>query len=97
MEKKLIMKHDKVLVKPIDDSEQLHGSIIVPDLGRERPQMGVVLDVGPGRQTEYGINMEVTVKVGDVVLVPKIGTMRVDFEGDEYYIVQDREILAVIK
>jgi chaperonin GroES len=96
MEKKLVMKHDKVLVKPIDESEQLYGSIIVPDLGKERPQLGVVLDVGPGRNTEFGSFVGVSVAVGDTVLVPKIGTLRVEFEGDEYYIVQDREILAVV-
>lgn len=96
MEKKLVMKHDKVLVKPIEESEQLYGNIIVPDLGKEKPQIGEVLDVGPGRITEFGTKVEVTVKVGDVVLVPKIGTIRIDFEGEEYYIVQDREILGVI-
>lgn len=96
MEKKLVMKHDKVLVKPIEESEQLYGSIIVPDLGKEKPQIGEVLDVGPGRVTEFGTKVEVTVKVGDIVLVPKIGTIRVDFEGEEYYILPDREILAVI-
>lgn len=96
MEKKLVMKHDKVLVKPIEESEQLYGSIIVPDLGKEKPQIGEVLDIGPGRVTEFGTKVEVTVKVGDIVLVPKIGTIRVDFEGEEYYILPDREILAVI-
>lgn len=96
MEKKLVMKHDKVLVKPIEESEQLYGSIIVPDLGKEKPQIGEVLDIGPGRVTEFGAKVEVTVKVGDIVLVPKIGTIRVDFEGEEYYILPDREILAVI-
>lgn len=96
MEKKLVMKHDKVLVKPIEESEQLYGNIIVPDLGKEKPQIGEVLDVGPGRITEFGTKVEVTVQVGDIVLVPKIGTIRIDFEGEEYYIVQDREILGVI-
>jgi chaperonin GroES len=97
MEKKLVMKHDKVLVKPIEESEQLYGNIIVPDLGKEKPQIGEVLDVGPGRVTEFGTKVEVTVQVGDIVLVPKIGTIRVDFEGEEYYILPDREILAVVK
>lgn len=92
-----MMKHDKVLVKPIEESEQLYGSIIVPDLGKEKPQIGEVLDVGPGRVTEFGTKIGITVQVGDIVLVPKIGTIRVDFEGEEYYILPDREILAVIK
>jgi co-chaperonin GroES (HSP10) len=60
--------------------------------------MGEVLAVGPGRLSEYGQMIPVrSCKVGDIVLMPKIGTLRIDFEGDEYYIAQDREILAVVK
>lgn len=97
MSKQLVAKHDKVILKPIDSSEQMYGSIVIPDLGKEKPEMGEVIDVGPGRVTEFGKVVLPTVVPGDVVLVPKIGTMRIEFEGEEYYIVQDREILAVIK
>jgi chaperonin GroES len=96
MSKKLIAKHDKVILKPIDTSEQMYGSIVIPDLGKERPEMGEVIDVGPGRLTEFGKVVLPTVSPGDIVLVPKIGTLRIEFEGEEYYIVQDREILAVV-
>jgi len=97
MSKQLLAKHDKVILKPLDTSEQMYGSIVIPDLGKEKPEMGEVVSVGSGRLTEFGKVVVPTVVVGDVVLVPKIGTLRVEFEGDEYYIVQDREILAVIK
>lgn len=97
MSKKLLAKHDKVIVKPIDSSEQLYGSIVIPDLGKEKPEIGEVISVGPGRVTEFGKLVVPTVEVGNIVLVPKIGTIRVDFESEEYYILQDREILAVIK
>lgn len=97
MSKKLLAKHDKVIVKPIDSSEQLYGSIVIPDLGKEKPEIGEVVSVGPGRVTEFGKLVVPTVEVGNIVLVPKIGTIRVDFESEEYYILQDREILAVIK
>jgi chaperonin GroES len=97
MKEQLVMKHDKVLVKPIDESEQLYGSIIVPDLGKEKPQIGEVIAVGPGRTSEFGSFVAISVEVGDKVLVPKIGVIRIDFEGDEYYILPDREILGVIK
>lgn len=97
MVKKLVAKHDKVIVKPIDSSEQLYGSIVIPDLGKEKPEMGEVISKGPGRVTEFGKLVIPTVEVGDIVLLPKIGTYRVDFEGDEFFIIQDREILAVIK
>ena len=97
MKEQLVMKHDKVLVKPIDESEQLYGSIIVPDLGKEKPQIGEVIAVGPGRTSEFGAFINISVEVGDKVLVPKIGVIRFDFDGDEYYILPDREILGVIK
>jgi len=90
-------KNDRVLIKPIEEDEQMYGNIVIPDMGKERPEMGEVIAVGPGRQSEFGQYIRVNVKVGDIVLVPKIGTIRIEFEGDEYYITQDREILAVVK
>lgn len=90
--------NDRILVKPIDEGEQTYGNIIIPDMGKEKPEIGTVLAIGPGRVSEYGQMIPVrTCKPGDVVLMPKIGTLRVDFEGEEYYIAQDREILAVVK
>ena len=87
----------RVLIKPIEDDEQMYGNIVIPDMGKERPEMGQVIAVGPGRQSEFGQYIRVNAKVGDIVLVPKIGTIRIEFEGDEYYITQDREILATVK
>jgi len=98
MAKLLQPTNDRILVKPIDEVEQTYGNIVIPDMGKEKPEMGEVLAIGPGRMSEH--NQLITVrscKVGDIVLVPKIGTLRIDFQGDEYYIAQDREILAVIK
>tara|TARA_E500000318_G_scaffold59587_2_gene55313 strand:+ start:2281 stop:2583 length:303 start_codon:yes stop_codon:yes gene_type:complete len=90
--------NDRILIKPIDEGETTYGSLVIPDLGKEKPEIGEVLAIGPGRLTEYGQMMTVRAcKVGDIVLVPKIGTLRVDFEGEEYYIAQDKEILATIK
>jgi len=96
MSKKLIPQNDRVLLKPIDEGEQMYGNIVIPDLGKEKPEMGEVISIGPGRMSEYGHYITVNAKVGDIVLVPKIGTLRIDFEGDEYYIVADREILATV-
>jgi chaperonin GroES len=96
MSKKLIPQNDRVLLKPIDEGEQMYGNIVIPDLGKEKPEMGEVISIGPGRMSEYGHYITINAKVGDIVLVPKIGTLRIDFEGDEYYIVADREILATV-
>lgn len=98
MNKKLYPKNDRILLKPIDEGEQTYGSIVIPDMGKEKPEMGKVIAVGPGRLSEYGKNIPVrTCREGDIILIPKIGTLRFDFEGEEYYIAQDREVIAVIK
>jgi chaperonin GroES len=100
MSKELLPTNDRILIKPIDEGEQTYGNIVIPDMGKEKPEMGVVLAVGPGRQSELNPDKLITVKsckVGDTVLVPKIGTLRIDFEGEEYYLAQDREVLAVVK
>lgn len=96
MSKSLKPSNDRVLIKPIDEGEQTYGSIVIPDLGKEKPEMGEIISIGSGRMSEFGQFIPVNHKVGQVVLVPKIGTLRIDFEGEEYYITQDREILAVI-
>lgn len=97
MSKLLKPTNDRILLKPIDEGEQTYGSIVIPDMGKEKPEMGEVLAVGPGAWTATGaINHVRSCKVGDIVLVPKIGTLRIDFEGEEYYIAQDREVLAVV-
>lgn len=95
--KKLVPQNDRVLLKPIEEGEHTYGNIIIPDLGKERPEMGEVLAVGPGRFSEFGAFLTPDVKEGDIVLVPKIGTIRVEFDGQEYYIVPSREILAIIE
>lgn len=96
--KELQPTNDRILLRPIDEGEQTYGNIIIPDMGKEKPELGEVLAVGPGRLSDAGtfINVQ-SCKVGDIVLVPKLGTLRLDFEGEEYYIAQDREILAVVR
>ena len=98
MDKKLYPKNDRILLKPIDEGEQTYGSIVIPDMGKEKPEIGQVLAIGPGRMSENGTMMLVrSCKVGDLVMIPKIGTLRMDYDGEEYYIAQDREVLAVIE
>ncbi|HMS90947.1 MAG TPA: co-chaperone GroES [Candidatus Absconditabacterales bacterium] len=96
MLKTLQANNDRVIIKPIESGEEMYGSIIVPDMGKEKPEMGEVISVGPGRQSEFGSWIEVNAKVGDIVLIPKIGSLRIDFEGQEYFITADREILATV-
>lgn len=95
--KELRPQNDRVAVRPIEENETMYGSIIVPDMGKERPEMGEVVAVGPGRVSEFGKYIPVNARVGSTVLIPKIGSIRVELEGEEYYIVQDKEILATIE
>lgn len=96
MNGKLIPLGDRVLIEPLEEQEMMYGSIIVPDLGKERPELGKVIAVGTGRVSEFsGTYIDVRLKVGDLVLVPKIGTIRVELKGKEYFIAQDKEVLAV--
>ena len=95
--KQLVPLNDRIVVKPIEAEEQMYGNIIIADMGKERPEMGEVIAVGPGRMSEFGKFMPVNVNVGDVVLLPKIGTLRVEFDGEEYYIGQAKAILCVVR
>ena len=97
MSKELVPFNDRVIIKVIEEEEQKYGNIVVPDMGKERPEMGEVIAVGPGRQSEFGHFIRVNAKVGDIVLIPKLHSIRVDFDGQEYLVTPDREILAVIK
>ena len=95
--KQLVPLNDRIVVKPIEAEEQMYGNIIVAVMGRERPEMGEVVAVGPGRMSEFGKFIPVNVNTGDVVLLPKIGAIRVEFEGEEYLVAPSKEILCVIK
>ena len=92
--KKLMPMGDRLVVKPIEQTEQMYGNIIIADMGKERPEMGEVIAVGPGRMSEFGKFIPVNFNVGDIVLLPKIGTIRVEFDGEEYYIAQSKEVLC---
>ena len=97
MSKTITPCNDRILIKPIDEGEQTYGSIVIPDMGKEKPEMGTVIATGPGRLSEYGKMIPIrSCKIGDTVLIPKIGSLRIDFEGDEYFITQDREVLGVV-
>jgi chaperonin GroES len=86
-----------VIVKPIEEEESSYGTIVVPDMGKEKNLKGEVTSVGPGYYTGMGSFIETTVKVGDIVLLPQMGPTKVDFEGQEYYMIEENKILGIIK
>ena len=97
MSQTLTANSDRVIVKPVESGEERFGSIIIPDMGKEKPEMGEVVSVGPGRQSEFGQFIRVEAKVGDIVLIPKLGASRISIKGEEFFIVKEQDIYAQLK
>ena len=87
---------DRVLIKRIDEQEQIRGGIIIPDTAKEKPQEAEVIAVGPGKLDDDGKRLPVDVKVGDKVLVGKYSGSDIKIDGDDYVILREDEILAVV-
>ncbi len=93
-ETKITLKplQDRVVVKPLPVEERTKGGIIIPDTAKERPQKGKVVAVGPGKKDE-----PTTVKVGDIVLFGKYAGTEVEIDGEEYLIMRESDIYAIIE
>jgi len=83
--------HDRVIVKPAAAEEKTAGGIIIPDTAKEKPQRGTVMAAGPGKKDE-----PMTVKTGDNILYGKYAGTEVSLEGEDYLIMRESDILAVI-
>ena len=97
MECPIIPLGDKIVILPIEEGEQKYGNIIVPDAGGERPEMGTVLAVGPGRISTNGTLIPNKLEVGATVMVPKFGAQVVVVENETYIMVSENDILGIIK
>jgi chaperonin GroES len=87
---------DRVVIKPSPAEEKTKGGIILPDTAKEKPVMGEVVAVGPGKVTDDGKKIEPEVKVGDKVLYGKYSGTEVTIEGDEYLIMREADIFAIV-
>jgi chaperonin GroES len=87
---------DRVLVKPIDQSEVKKGGIIIPDAHKEKPQEGEVVALGTGKRDDEGKLIEFTVKKGDKVLISKYGGTEVKLDGDTFLIMREDDILGIL-
>ncbi|MFL2876448.1 MAG: co-chaperone GroES [Pontiellaceae bacterium] len=87
---------ERVLVELVKEEEVSKGGIIIPDSAKEKPQEGKVIAVGTGKLDENGKVVPFNVKKGDLVLMPKYGGTEVKIDGNEYQIVREDDILAVI-
>jgi len=87
---------DRVIVKPFEEQEMKKGGIIIPDTAKEKPMEGEVIEVGPGRTTEEGKRVDLEVKKGDRVLYGKYSGTEVSIEGEEFLIMRESDIYAII-
>ena len=88
--------HDRVLIKRLDTQETTKGGIIIPDSAKEKPQEGEVVAVGSGKLLDDGSVQPLNVKVKDKVLISKYGGAEVGLGGDDFIILKEDEILAII-
>lgn len=88
--------HDRVIVKRIEEGEQVRGGIIIPDTAKEKPQEGEVIAVGDGKRKDDGTRIPLDVQAGDRVLFGKYSGSEIKVDGDEYLIMREDEILGII-
>jgi chaperonin GroES len=88
--------HDRLLVKRIEEEETVKGGIIIPDTAKEKPQEGEVIAVGNGKTLDNGTKVKLDVKAGDKILFGKYSGTDIKIDGEEYMILREDEVLAVI-
>jgi len=89
--------YNAVVVKPIESEETVYGNIIVPDMGKDTNTFGEVISVGDGNFSFSGVRIPTQLKVGDKVVLPTQGFTKLPFEGEEYFVGPENQVLAVIE
>jgi chaperonin GroES len=87
---------DRVVIKPSPKEEVTKSGLVIPDTAKEKPQEGTILAVGPGRLDDKGKRQPMDVKVDDKVLYAKYAGTEIKIEGDEYLILKETDILAIV-
>jgi len=89
--------HDRIIVQRIEEGEQKVGGIIIPDTAKEKPQQGKVTAVGNGKAKDDGKRVPLDVKAGDTILFGKYSGQEIKLDGEEFLIMREDEVLAVIE
>ncbi|PYO25523.1 MAG: co-chaperone GroES [Candidatus Rokuibacteriota bacterium] len=89
--------HDRILVKREEDSEEKIGGIIIPDTAKEKPQRGKVVAAGNGKIADDGKRIALDVKSGDRILFGKYSGNEVKIDGDDYLILREEDVLAILE
>ena len=93
---KLRPLHDRVLVKRLEEQDERHGSIIIPDTAKEKPQEAKVVAVGTGKVSEDGKKIPMDVKAGDRILFGKYSGSEVKIDDEEYLIMKEEDVLGIL-
>ncbi len=88
---------DRILVKPLEQEEENVGGIIIPDTAKEKPQEAEVIAVGPGKMLESGERQAMSVSVGSKILYGKYSGTEIKYVGEEYLIIREDDVLAIIE
>lgn len=89
--------HNHVVIKQKDETEKMHGNIIIADAGKEKPLMGEVIASGPGIINLHGVLIPNSVSVGETVIFPSFGGQRITVEGEEYIVCKEQDLLAILR
>ena len=87
---------NSIIVKPQEEEETIYGSIIVPDLGKEKGLIGTIVSVGEGYYSATGTFVKTTFKEGQKVILPSMGAIKIEHEGQEYWSCPENQVLAII-
>jgi chaperonin GroES len=87
---------DRIVVKPGESEETTASGLVIPDTAKEKPQQGEIIAVGPGRVSDQGERIAPDIKAGDKVLYGKYSGTEVTIEGDQYLILRESDVLAII-
>jgi chaperonin GroES len=88
---------DRVVVEPLEETEEMRGGLYIPDTAKEKPQQGTVMAVGPGRVSDEGERIPMEVSEGDRVLYGKYSGTEVTVDGHELLIIKESDVLAILK
>ena len=89
--------HDRIVVRRVEDKEQVVGGIIIPDSAKEKPQQGKVVAAGAGKVDDKGKRIALDVKEGDTILFGKYSGQEIKLDGEEFLIMREDEVLGVIE
>ena len=92
---KLTPINGHVIIKPIENEEQMVGNIVIPDLGKEKPEIGEVISASDTYNWNTGEHYRTKLTPGQKVLIPKMGSIKITVDGEDYFVTKETEILAI--